>query len=243
MCLLKYTLDPYTGFFFQHYSLTVYFRLAVEGSLVVYSIFLTVLFTIFGLFSVLVIKFVYDRQLLAQNSTLKRGLLQVSQSRIRPSSYALLIKRYRHMHSAIWRNLYLAKVQVVDDFIFTVILTTMSLHVTLMSKLLIYRLQPSEVIVATIALITGTAVYLLGCSALANATQVLYSSTRYLHLSTSYLSGADRLVDKLKMAAHYEALQSKSRLFFSVGSLLDINKELYVNYVFIYTGYVFYVLR
>ena len=204
----------------------------------------TVFFVFYGVTAISLLKFIYKHQLRELGEQLQASLAKVSRWAMTPSAYAVHVERYRRLHSTIWRNVYLLKVQLVDTALLVLVTSNVFTNVFLISQLLFQRkLALIEKMVFGFTIFAETAVGLSGWTLFANFAAMLYTSARYLHRTTLFLVGPSRLPDKLKMMSYYEMVHSTNRLTFSIGSLFRIDKELFLNYVFMYTGYIFYVSK
>ena len=243
MLCLQYLFHPSTGFIFQAYPFIVYFRLAFEGVMTAYGLLVTITFLFWGMACAFLIKFVYECQLKELGAQLQMGLYRAARWQMTPTAYAALLRRYRVLHCAIWRSIYLCKVQLVDRGLLVLVVCNATANVFLVSMFLFYEVDLMEQLVAIFAILVETVICSGGAVLMANFSAALYGSGRYLHRATIFLVGPSRLPDKLKMMSHYEVVHSTSRLCFSIGSLFELRKELFLNYVFLYTGYVFYVSK
>ena len=235
---------PRTGFLFQRLPPVVWLRLVVEGALTFYGVFVTVTFLFWAMAAAFLIKFVYERQLVELASQLQMGLYRASRWQMTPPAYAALLRRYRVLHGVIWRNIYLCKVQLVDRGLLVLVVCNATANVFLVSMFLFNReLKLIERLVVIFAIGVELLICVVGATMMANFTDALYDSGRYLHRATIFMVGFGRLPDKLKMMAYYEVMHSSKKLCFSIGSLFEIRKKHFFNYLILYTSYVFYVSK
>ncbi len=241
---LQYLFHPITGFIFQAYPFIVYFRLAFEGVMTAYGLLVTITFLFWGMACAFLIKFVYERQLKELGAQLQMGLYRAARWQMTPPAYGVLIRRYRVLHSAIWRNVYLCKVQLVDRGLLVLVVCNGTVNVFLVSMFLFNKeLKLMERLVVIFAIDVELLICVIGATMMANFTDALYGSGRYLHRATIFMVGLSRLPDKLKMMAYYEVMHSSKKLCFSIGSLFEIRKKHFFNYLILYTSYVFYVSK
>lgn len=211
------------GFIYQNYSPILYIQMIFEVSLATYTFSVTVLLIVYGTFSLVLAGFVYFCQLTDLNKELQKSSSKIQYF----ETYATLIRRYRLLHSTIWRNLLLAKVQLIDNLIFSVIASNALINV-LAVQMLLYRGNDLTLINRLIlgAGLAGECLLVLYSGGLISEVCVcLHASARHLHLAAVYLK---RLPDKLKVMAYYELVHSRQRLVFKIGTLAKIDREGFV---------------